>query len=229
MAARLPRPGGPVRGSATGRPLMAAMDLLGRRWALRILWELRDGPLGARALQSRCDRMSSSVLYQRLEELTDAGLLARDKAGAYRLTDLGAALAPALESLDSWARHWSDALSSQALSRVVSRKRRLGWPKRADLAGLPGGASWAGRGRRLAMRMRFICACAASSPDSCLKSSAPPAVPGSAAGTSLKCCPHPCPRAFRTSAKLARRLPPDRPGPQPPLLITRRGPRAAAP
>ena len=110
MAARVPRPGRPVRGSTTGRPLMAAMDLLGRRWALRILWELRDGPLGARALQSRCDRMSSSVLYQRLEELTAAGLLARDQAGAYRLTDLGAALAPALESLYAWARCWSDAL-----------------------------------------------------------------------------------------------------------------------
>jgi DNA-binding HxlR family transcriptional regulator len=110
MAARSPRPGEPVRGSATGRPLMAAMDLLGRRWALRILWELRDGPLGARALQGRCDRMSSSVLYERLEELTNAGLLARDEAGAYLLTDLGAALAPALESLDSWARRWSDEL-----------------------------------------------------------------------------------------------------------------------
>jgi DNA-binding HxlR family transcriptional regulator len=110
MAARSPRPGEPVRGSATGRPLMAAMDLLGRRWALRILWELRDGPLGARALQVRCDRMSSSVLYERLDELTDAGLLTRDEAGAYLLTDLGAALAPALESLDSWARRWSDAL-----------------------------------------------------------------------------------------------------------------------
>lgn len=110
MGARIPRPGGPVRGSATGRPLMAAMDLLGRRWALRILWELRDGPLGARALQSRCDQMSSSVLYERLDELTDAGLLTRDEAGAYLLTDLGAALAPALESLDAWARRWSDTL-----------------------------------------------------------------------------------------------------------------------
>jgi DNA-binding HxlR family transcriptional regulator len=110
MAARLPRPGGPVRGSTTGRPLMAAMDLLGRRWALRILWELRDEPLGARALRSRCDRMSSSVLYERLEELTAAGLLARDEAGAYLLTDLGSALGPALESLDSWARGWSEAL-----------------------------------------------------------------------------------------------------------------------
>ena len=110
MAARLPRPGGPVRGSTTGRPLMAAMDLLGRRWALRILWELRDEPLGARALRSRCDRMSSSVLYERLEELTDGGLLARDETGAYQLTDLGAALVPALQSLDSWARQWSEAL-----------------------------------------------------------------------------------------------------------------------
>ena len=125
MAARLPRPGGPVRGSTTGRPLMAAMDLLGRRWALRkrwrgstsgirwalrILWELRDEPLGARALRSRCDRMSSSVLYERLEELTDGGLIARDETGAYQLTDLGAALVPALQSLDSWARQWSEAL-----------------------------------------------------------------------------------------------------------------------
>jgi DNA-binding HxlR family transcriptional regulator len=91
---------------------MAAMDLLGRRWALRILWELRDGPLGARALQSRCDRMSSSVLYERLAELTAAGLLARDAAGAYQLTGVGAALGPALQSLDSWARQWSDALAA---------------------------------------------------------------------------------------------------------------------
>ena len=110
MAARLPRPGEPVRGSATGRPLMAAMDLLGRRWALRVLWELRDEPLGARALRSRCDRMSSSVLYERLGELTVAGLITRDEAGDYLLTDLGAALGPALESLGSWARQWSETL-----------------------------------------------------------------------------------------------------------------------
>jgi DNA-binding HxlR family transcriptional regulator len=114
MTARAPRPGRPVRGSTTGRPLMAAMDLLGRRWALRIIWELRGEPLGARALQSRCDGMSSSVLYQRLRELTEAGLLARDDADAYLLTDLGAALAPALRSLDTWAGRWSEALGEPA-------------------------------------------------------------------------------------------------------------------
>lgn len=103
-----PRPGREVRGSATGRPLLAAMDLLGRRWSLRILWELRDGPLGARALRERCDSMSSSVLYTRLEELTEARLVAQEDTGEYRLTEIGAALNTALQPLDAWARRWAD-------------------------------------------------------------------------------------------------------------------------
>lgn len=105
-----PRPGRPVRGSTTGRPLMAAFDLLGRRWSLRILWELRDGPVGARRLLERCDGMSSSVLYERLRELGEAGLLVRGRSGAYQLTDLGAALRSALKPLDRWARQWADGL-----------------------------------------------------------------------------------------------------------------------
>jgi DNA-binding HxlR family transcriptional regulator len=108
-ARQAPKPGQPVRGSATGRPLMAALDLLGRRWALRILWELRAEPLGARTLQSRCDQMSASVLYDRLRELIDAGLVSRDETGAYLLTALGASLGSALEPLDAWARRWAAA------------------------------------------------------------------------------------------------------------------------
>ena len=94
-----------VRGSVTGRPLMAAMDLLGRRWSLRILWELRDGPVGARSLRDRCDAMSSSVLYTRLGELTAANLVSQQEDG-YVLTDVGAALGSALQPLDAWARRW---------------------------------------------------------------------------------------------------------------------------
>jgi DNA-binding HxlR family transcriptional regulator len=102
-----PRPGQAVRGSTTGRPLMAALDLLGRRWTLRILWELRDGPLGARELRVRCDEMSSSVLYQRLGELTDAGLVQRDDAERYLLSTLGHQLGAAIEPLDAWATRWA--------------------------------------------------------------------------------------------------------------------------
>jgi DNA-binding HxlR family transcriptional regulator len=104
---KAPRPGAAVRGSRTGRPVMAALDLLGRRWSLRILWELRDGALGARALQDRCDTMSSSVLYERLGELTAAGLVDRSDDGGYRLTDLGDSLGDALGPLDAWARTWA--------------------------------------------------------------------------------------------------------------------------
>ncbi len=105
-----PRPGEPVRGSTTGRALMAALDLLGRRWALRILWELRDGPEGFRALRTRCDDMSSSVLRQRLVELGEAGLVAQDQQQRYELTDLGADLYAALTPLHDWAQRWEAEL-----------------------------------------------------------------------------------------------------------------------
>jgi DNA-binding HxlR family transcriptional regulator len=106
-----PRPGQDVRGSTTGRPLMAAMDLLGRRWALRILWELRDGPTGARSLRAKCDDMSSSVLYDRLHELMASGLINR-RNEEYVLSDVGAALGSALRPLDAWAETWSASLPS---------------------------------------------------------------------------------------------------------------------
>jgi DNA-binding HxlR family transcriptional regulator len=95
-----------VRGSTSGRPIMAAMDLLGRRWALRILWELRDGSLGARALRERCDGMSSSVLYERLRELAGAGLIVQTTGNAYSLTTTGASLGQALHPLNEWAVAW---------------------------------------------------------------------------------------------------------------------------
>ena len=108
MTARTPRPGRPVRGSTTGRPLMAALDLLGRRWALRVLWELRDGRVGARELLGRCAGLSSSVLYDRLRELTAAALIARTDDGAYELTPLGRDLGAALEPLNTWATTWAE-------------------------------------------------------------------------------------------------------------------------
>ena len=100
-------PGRPVRGSRTGRPIMALLDLLGRRWTLRVLWELRAEGLGFRELQTRCDSMSASVLSERLRDLRDAGILETDEAGVNRLTREGAALLKAFEPLDRWAKRWA--------------------------------------------------------------------------------------------------------------------------
>jgi DNA-binding HxlR family transcriptional regulator len=85
---------------------MALLDLLGRRWALRVLWELRGGPLSFRALQERCDGMSSSVLNQRLAEMRAAGILERSAAG-YGLSGEGERLLEGLEPLQAWAQRWA--------------------------------------------------------------------------------------------------------------------------
>ncbi|MFY1617173.1 winged helix-turn-helix transcriptional regulator [Micromonospora sp. WMMD736] len=119
----VPRPGQPVRGSSTGRPLMAALDLFGRRWNLRLVWELQHGPLGFRALQQRCDNMSSSVLRQRLTELLDARLVAQQPDTAYTLTDLGRGAYQALRPLVRWSHAWASALSEDAEVPVVREDR----------------------------------------------------------------------------------------------------------
>jgi DNA-binding HxlR family transcriptional regulator len=102
----IPIPGKPARGSETGRPIMALLDLLGRRWALRVIWELRDGPLLFRALQERCEGMSSSVLNQRLGELRAAGIV-ESGDGGYRLTEEGRRLKEVYPPLSEWAERWA--------------------------------------------------------------------------------------------------------------------------
>jgi DNA-binding HxlR family transcriptional regulator len=102
-----PAPGRPARGTRTGRPLLVAFDLLGRRWALRVLWELREGPVGFRALQERCEGMSSSVLRDRLAELTSAGLVETEDDGRYALAGHGRTLLTAIEPLSRWADDWA--------------------------------------------------------------------------------------------------------------------------
>ena len=102
-----PLPGAKVRGSETGRPIMALLDLIGRRWSLRILWELRSEPLTFRGLQRSCDTLSPTVLNTRLRELRDASIVEHDAAG-YRLTPLGRDLILALAPLHAWADRWAE-------------------------------------------------------------------------------------------------------------------------
>ena len=106
MATRLPRPYAPVRGSRTGVPIMALLDLLGRRWALRVLWELRTAPLTSRALRTACGGISPTVLADRARELRAARLIALGETG-YGLTPLGHELIEQLLPLVQWSRRWA--------------------------------------------------------------------------------------------------------------------------
>ena len=95
---------------------MAALDLLGRRWALRIMWELREGPRGFRALQADCDGMSSSVLRDRLRELVEAVVVERTDDDTYALSALGQELAEALAPLTGWSQRWAKAVARRQSS-----------------------------------------------------------------------------------------------------------------
>jgi DNA-binding HxlR family transcriptional regulator len=102
----IPKPGRPVRGSRTGRPVMALLDLLGRRMALRILWELSraDAPLTFRALQATAET-NPALLNTRLKELRAARLVVHD-ANGYSLGEEGRSLLLLLLPLDAWATRW---------------------------------------------------------------------------------------------------------------------------
>lgn len=101
-----PRPGSPVRGSGSGRPLNATFDLFGRRWAILVIWELRTGSKTLSELRSEIPDASSSVLTTRLKELTAAHIVKyRDER--YSLTTVGKGLLVALAPLELWARAWS--------------------------------------------------------------------------------------------------------------------------
>lgn len=90
---------------------MALLDLLGHRWALRILWELRDAHLTFRALQAACGRISPTVLNDRVRELREAALVALDPELGYGLTPIGRELVERFVPLVAWSERWARELA----------------------------------------------------------------------------------------------------------------------
>ena len=85
---------------------MTLFDVLGQRWTLRILWELRSEALNFRALQARCDQVSPTVLNNRLAQLREMQLVELTTDG-YGTTEFGRELGRRLHDLDVWAETWA--------------------------------------------------------------------------------------------------------------------------
>ena len=93
------------------RPALADLiDVLGTKWVMRILWELRDGPLTFRALQAACGGLSPSVLNKRLQLLDETRLVEKTGAG-YALTGQGESLMEVQKPLAAWAVKWQKSLA----------------------------------------------------------------------------------------------------------------------
>lgn len=88
--------------------MRTAMELLGQRWIMRVIWELEPGALGFLELRRRMGNCSSSMLSERLRHLSAAELVTKNDDGAWELTvqgaDLGTALAPVWDWAERWAR-----------------------------------------------------------------------------------------------------------------------------
>lgn len=86
---------------------MVLLDLLGRRMALRILWELSRSPtpMTFRALQEAAET-NPALLNSRLKELRAARLVEHVGEG-YALTREGEALVAMLNPLNRWADRWA--------------------------------------------------------------------------------------------------------------------------
>lgn len=88
-----------------GERLAAALEIVGQRWALRVVHCLLDGPQRYGDLQ-RALGAPTNILATRLKELQDAGLLYRlplaHNQRAYALTERGTALRDAIAALADW-------------------------------------------------------------------------------------------------------------------------------
>ena len=114
-------PGNPVRNSSSGQPIMVVLNLLGRRWALRILWELRSGERRSfRSLQECCQISSPNVLNARLKELRHAHVMDLEDRAGFGLTETGSKLLRAMHPLSLWAEDWAISVGREDLAHLKS-------------------------------------------------------------------------------------------------------------
>ncbi|TDE08745.1 winged helix-turn-helix transcriptional regulator [Jiangella asiatica] len=91
-----------------GCPIALSLDLVGERWALLVVRELRLGPRRYRDLQDALPGITPAVLSRRLKELEGSGVLRRHQlpppaaAWVYELTAWGAELEPVFQALARW-------------------------------------------------------------------------------------------------------------------------------
>ena len=135
--ATTPLPGRPVRGSRSGRPLMALLDLLGRRTAPRIVWELREGELTFRGLQDAAET-NPCVLNARLTDLRAAGIVDHAAGRGYALSSQGRELLTALEPLAAWARGLGSTLTLEANPGTIPEPKKVARAPSPDAFGRSG-------------------------------------------------------------------------------------------
>lgn len=95
-------------------PLAMAAEFLCTRWTLLILRELFLGSNSFNDISKGVARMSRSLLSARLKELTERGIVSKQKTAnsphaKYQLTQAGEALKSVVFSLADWSQEWLES------------------------------------------------------------------------------------------------------------------------
>lgn len=100
------------RRSRSGCPIATTLDLVGDRWSLVIVRDMINGKRRFGDFLDSPERITTSVLADRLERLEAAGLVERHAYQTapvrheYRLTEMGAALRPVVQEICRWANRY---------------------------------------------------------------------------------------------------------------------------
>lgn len=95
-------------------PVEVAISVVGGNWKLSIVKYLRDGTLRFGELRRAVGPVSERMLTRQLRELEQDGLVRRQVFAEvpprveYSLTELGAALAPAVDALNDWGVRYTE-------------------------------------------------------------------------------------------------------------------------
>jgi len=90
------------------------LSLLESRYAMRVLWALRDGHAQTfRLLQDSVGGITPNTLNTRIKELREAGLMTHGGEG-YAVTSVGADLLKRMGDLQAFATKWSNGLAKKA-------------------------------------------------------------------------------------------------------------------
>jgi len=91
---------------------MQLIDILGKKWVLRILWELKTSPCTFRELQSRCGDLSPTIINTRIKDLCAAQLVYKSPDSGYQLSQDGYELIELFYPLNDFANRWVKSIDT---------------------------------------------------------------------------------------------------------------------
>ena len=119
-------------------PILYAMEIIGQKWKLPILWYIADAEnqtLRYRELERKVVGITATMLTKCLRELEQDGLVTRTQYNTipptveYSLAEKGKSLIPALESVYSWA---DEQMKEETGDKQKERTEK--WVKKSSLS-----------------------------------------------------------------------------------------------